>query len=116
MNKKRRTGLVIEKNTIHVDRTQNRRTEIRTENNTNITYMRKHTHKRHKKVRKTETLPTVLYMAWSSRKTERIHEKYVRKHTHKRHKKEEFFYLSDNVDPLVPTASLLRCNGKQRVS
>jgi hypothetical protein len=24
MNKKRRTGLVIEKNTIHVDRTQNR--------------------------------------------------------------------------------------------
>ena len=34
MNKKRRTGLVIEKNTIHVDRTQNRRTENRTENNT----------------------------------------------------------------------------------
>ena len=34
MNKKRRAGLVIEKNTIHVDRTQNRRTEIRRENNT----------------------------------------------------------------------------------
>ena len=53
---------------IHTQYMQTGHKTDRTENNTIITYMRKRTHKRHKKVRKTERLPTST--AWSSRRTQ----------------------------------------------